>query len=47
MVMRRSKGFVEMKKGETFITTKAANHQMYLLNEKIATAELHYVTGVK
>ena len=47
MVMRRSKGFVEMKKEETFITTKAVNHQMYLLNERIATAEPHFAMGVK
>ena len=47
MVMRRSKGFVEMKKEETFITMKAVNHQMYLLNEKIVTVGPHSATGVK
>jgi len=47
MVMRRSKGFVEMKKEETFITTKAVNPQMYLLNERIVTAEPHFAMGVK
>ena len=42
----RSKGSVEMRKEETFITMKVVNQQMYHLKEQIAIAEPHFAMEV-